>query len=198
MSAKPSVIVLAGPNGAGKSTLAPVLLRGKLGVTEFVNADVIARGLSAFDPDRVALQAGRIMLERLRELAERRETFAFETTLASRSFAPWIALLIESGYRFHLAFVWLPDVEMALQRVRDRVRSGGHNVPEETIRRRYTAGLRNFLELYQPLADSWRLYDNSDQKGPKLVALGRRTRVRRVVDAEAWNTITAASEEQGA
>jgi len=196
MSGNPSVIVLAGPNGAGKSTLAPVLLRGKLGVTEFVNADVIARGLSAFDPNRVAIQAGRIMLERLKELAERRETFAFETTLASRSFAPWIAQLIEAGYRFHLTFIWLPDVEMALQRVRDRVRLGGHDVPEETVRRRYTAGLRNLAKLYQPLADSWRVYDNSGQERPRLVALGRRTLVRRVADAEAWNKITAVSEEQ--
>jgi predicted ABC-type ATPase len=113
MSGNPSVIALAGPNRAGKSTLAPALLRGKLGVTEFVNADVIARGLSAFGPDRVALQAGRIMLERLKDLARQRQTFAFETTLASRSFAPWIAQLIEADYRFHLTFIWLPDVEMA-------------------------------------------------------------------------------------
>jgi predicted ABC-type ATPase len=196
MSAEPSVIVLAGPNGAGKSTLAPVLLRGKLGVAEFVNADVIARGLSAFDPDRVAIQAGRIMLERLKELAERRETFAFETTLASRTFAPWIAQLIESGYRFRVAFIWLPDVELALQRVRDRVRMGGHDVPEATVRRRYTAGLRNFFRLYQPLAESWRLYDNSGRERPKLVATGLRTAVRRVVDAEAWNTIAVTSEDQ--
>jgi predicted ABC-type ATPase len=197
MSAKPSVIVLAGPNGAGKSTLAPVLLRGTLGVTHFVNADVIARGLSAFDPDRVALQAGRIMLKRLKELADQHETFAFETTLASRSFAPWIAHLIEAGHRFHLTFIWLPDVEMALQRVRDRVRFGGHDVPAETVRRRYSAGLRNFLELYQPLADSWQVYDNSGQERPRLVALGRRTLVRRVADAKAWKTITASSEGQG-
>ena len=193
MSAKPSVIVLAGPNGAGKSTLAPALLRGQWGVTEFVNADVIARGLSAFDPDRVAIQAGRIMLGRLKELAERRETFAFETTLASRSFAPLLAQLIETGYRFRLVFVWLPDVEMALQRVRDRVRLGGHDVPEETIRRRYTAGGRNFLELYRPLADSWRVYDNSIGHQTRLIAIGRRKIVRSVCDAETWNRITGAS-----
>jgi predicted ABC-type ATPase len=191
MSGKPSVIVLAGPNGAGKSTLAPVLLRGKLGVTEFVNADVIARGLSAFDPNRVALQAGRIMLERLRELARQRLTFAFETTLASRSFAPWIAQLIKGGYRFRLTFIWLPDAEMALQRVRDRVLFGGHDVAAETVRRRYSAGVRNFLELYRPLVDSWRFYDNSVGQQMRLIAVGRRMIVRHVTDAETWNRITA-------
>jgi predicted ABC-type ATPase len=195
MSGNPSVIVLAGPNGAGKSTLAPALLHGNLGVTEFVNADVIARGLSAFDPDRVALQAGRIMLERLRELAGRHQTFAFETTLAGRSFAAWIAQLIDAGYRFRLIFIWLQDAEMALQRVRDRVLFGGHDVPPETIRRRYAAGLRNFLELYRQLADSWRFYDNSVGQQMRLIAVGRRTIVRQVFDAETWNRITATPSE---
>src|SRR5260370_25539595 len=133
----PPVIVIAGPNGAGKSTAAPVLLPNTLGVLQFVNADVIAHGLSAFQSEAVAMQAGRIMLQRLEELAANRMNFAFETTLSSRTFAPWIGKLRASGYSFVLLFLLLPDPEMAITRVLERVRQGGHNVPEDTIRRRY-------------------------------------------------------------
>lgn len=166
----PTVIVIGGPNGAGKSTIAPLVLRGVLGVTEFVNADVIAQGLSAFQPERKAVQAGRIMLARLKELAAAREDFAFETTLASRSFAPWLRELRGSGYSFHLAFVWLADASLAVSRVGARVISGGHHVPEETVRRRYQRGLRNFFDLYRPLATSWVLYDNSESERERVVA----------------------------
>jgi len=132
----PSIVIVAGPNGAGKSTVAPALLHGTLAVDEFVNADVIASGLSAFDPESAAIAAGRVMLARLHELAEQRESFAFETTLASRTFAPWLRDLRASGYQIHLLFLWLPSAEFALDRVADRVRAGGHNVPAETVRRR--------------------------------------------------------------
>src|SRR4051794_8354678 len=113
--ARPSVVVIAGPNGSGKSTAAPELLHGVLGVSEFVNADIIAQGLSAFNPERAAMAAGRIMLARIKGLAETRESFAFETTLASRSFAPWISGLIAGGYDFGLVFLWLPSPEMAVE-----------------------------------------------------------------------------------
>ena len=136
----PSVVILAGPNGAGKSTAAPALLQGALAVDEFVNADVIARGLSAFEPDRVAIAAGRIMLARLDELAAQRVDFAFETTLATRSFAPWLLGLTLSGYDVHLFFLWLSSADLAVARVADRVRAGGHHVPEAVVRRRYSAG----------------------------------------------------------
>jgi predicted ABC-type ATPase len=174
----------------GKSTAAPFLLRGALGVTEFVNADVLARGLSAFAPERVAGAAGRIMLLRLRELAARRESFAFETTLASRSFAPWLNRLIMDGYRFHLVFLWLPSADVAVARVAERVRLGGHSVSEDVIRRRYAAGLRNFFEFYQPLAATWRVYDNSGAMTPRLVAAGTGAEVAVVAAAEAWAEIT--------
>lgn len=153
----PSVVVLGGPNGAGKSTAAPALLQGALAVNEFVNADVIARGLSAFAPESAAIAAGRVMLGRLHELAAQRVTFAFETTLASRSFAPWLRSLRVSGYEVQLVFLWLPSADFAVERVAARVRAGGHNVPAETVRRRYHAGLRNFFSLYEPVASSWRL-----------------------------------------
>lgn len=186
----PSVIVLAGPNGAGKTTAAPVLLRETLGVVEFVNADTIAQGLAAFDPDGVAFEAGHIMHVRLRELADRRHSFAFETTLASRSSAPWLAQLLRTGYEFHLVFLWLPSADFAVQRVADRVRMGGHRVPETTVRRRYERGLRNFFELYQHLATSWRMYDNSAMESVRLIAAGIGTDTTQVGDQIVWNQIT--------
>lgn len=136
----PNVVVLAGPNGAGKSTLAEPLLAETLGIRHFVNADTLARGLSAFHAEDMAIKAGKIMLEHLHDLAERRVNFAFETTLASRTFAPWIAGLKASGYQFHLFYVWVPSAEVSVQRVLGRVMMGGHGVPEETIRRRYQRG----------------------------------------------------------
>jgi predicted ABC-type ATPase len=167
---KPHVIVLAGPNGAGKSTTAPILLRDAMAVDEFVNADVIAHGLSAFAPETVALSAGRIMLKRLTELAAKRVNFAYETTLASRTFAPWLEKLALSGYQSHLMFLALPSAEAALERVSIRVRLGGHGIPEQVIRRRFEAGLRNFFQLYQPIVSSWGLYDNSLPDQPLLIA----------------------------
>ncbi len=176
-------------DGAGKSTAGPALLRGALGVTDLVNADVIAQGLSAFEPEGVALTAGKVMLTRLRELAARRATFAFETTLAGRSYARWLAELKESGYKFRLIFLWLPTVELAVQRVADRVKRGGHGVPEGTIRRRHDAGLRNFFERYQPLADSWRFYDASSAPPARLVAAGSSTSVTSCLEPEVWNDL---------
>jgi predicted ABC-type ATPase len=157
----PNVILLAGPNGAGKSTAAPDLLHGALHVDEFVNADVIARGLSAFNPEGAALDAGRVMLSRLKELARQRKNIAFESTLASRTFAPWIRQLKKEGYKFHLFYFWLPSPEMCVNRVRERKSLGGHFVPSETIHRRYHAGIRNFFELYTPIADRWKFFDNT-------------------------------------
>lgn len=185
----PNLIIMAGPNGAGKSTVAPVLLRDTLGVTQFVNPDVIAQGLSAFEPDRMTFAAGRIMMTRLKALAKQRASFAFETTHASRSFAPWIRKLIQTGYQFHLLFLWLPSADFAVQRVADRVGLGGHNVPEILIRRRYEAGLCNFFALYQPLATTWQMYDNSGESGIRLIAAGQQTTLTQMGDAELWENL---------
>ncbi|REK30141.1 MAG: Zeta toxin family protein [Planctomycetota bacterium] len=195
LPSSPKVVVLAGPNGAGKSTTAPRLLRGVLGVEEFVNADTIAAGLSGFAPDRAAMAAGRVMLRRLRELAASKANFAFETTLASRSFAPWLARLRADGYRTHLVFLWLPSADTAVARVAQRVASGGHDVPEEVVRRRYAAGLRHFFSLYQTLADSWQFVDNTTGVGerPRIIAFGSALKVARVVAAEPWQRIQAQS-----
>jgi predicted ABC-type ATPase len=185
----PNLVVLAGPNGAGKSTTADKLLVGALQVMEFVNADVIARGLSAFRPETAAVEAGRIMLNRLRYLATQRANFAFETTLSSRSFAPWIADLRTKGYAFHLFFLWLPSPEAAVARVAQRVRAGGHDIPAETIRRRYHRGLKNFFRLYGPLASGWRFFDNSSRPGPRLIASGKAGGETTVLDTAAWRAI---------
>src|SRR6516225_1621380 len=132
----PSVIVLAGPNGAGKTTAAQSLLAETLRLRTFVNADVIAQGLSGFDPASAALEAGRIMLDRLHALAKERCDFAFETTLAVRSLVRWFRELQEAGYSIHLVYFWLADPDLAVSRVAERVRMGGHDVPEPTIRLR--------------------------------------------------------------
>jgi predicted ABC-type ATPase len=185
----PHVIIIAGPNGAGKSTTAPAILQGALGVTEFVNADTIAAGLSAFNPEKAAFHAGRVMLERLRQLADAGENFAFETTLASKTFAHWLEVLKAKGYAFHLFFLWLPSPDYAIARVAERVRIGGHNVPEETIQRRYNAGLRNFFTMYQPLADTWRMYDNSAPGEPHLLSYGECCTLINIADTNRWEAI---------
>ena len=187
--APPRVVALAGPNGAGKSTFGPAIIRGTLGITEFVNADVIARGLSGFDPDRAAFAAGRVMLQRMKELSKQKASFAFETTLASRSFAPWVQELSGEGYEFHLVFVWLPSADEAIRRVRDRVKRGGHSIPEDVIRRRYEAGLENFFQLYKPLATRWHIHDNSGSE-PRQIATGSREVVEGVLDEGIWSDLT--------
>lgn len=182
----PHVVVIAGPNGAGKTTLAPFLLRDALKLRDYVNADPIALGLSGFDPASVALQAGRVMLKRLHELAAQRKTLGFESTLAAKSYAGWIENLRSEGYEFQLMFLWLQSPELAVQRVKERVRSGGHDVAEEVIRRRYAAGLENFWSLYQPLANTWAVYDNSTRPGLMLIATGGEGEPLSVIEPELW------------
>lgn len=182
----PLVVVVAGPNGAGKTTTAPLLLKEALAVTEFVNADAIAIGLSAFRPESAAFTAGRAMLARLRVLAASRVDFAFETTPASRTFAPWLRELRTAGCHVHIAFLALPDAELAVARVQERVRDGGHDVPTETVRRRYRAGLRNLFGLYAPIVNSWQVMDNSARSGPVVIAQARTGQEPSIRDRAAW------------
>lgn len=184
----PNVIILAGPNGAGKSTISNCLIRVQFGCAHYVNADTIARGLSAFDVEAMALKAGRIMLQHLRDLAAAREDFAFETTLASKTFAPWIAELKAAGYQFHLVFLWLSSAELAIRRVQRRVREGGHAIPEDTIRRRYERGVENFFQLYRPLANTWSFYNHSNPKLSRLIAEKCDT-IENVHDPALWQAI---------
>ena len=192
--AKPKVIIIAGPNGAGKSTLAPHLLKDTFGLLEYINADTIALGLSAFSPESVAFEAGRIMLKRLRDLAAIHQTFAFESTLASRFYASWIRELKRAEYEFHLIYLWLRKPELAIQRVNERVQMGGHPVAEPIIRRRYVKGLRNLFKLYRPLADTWAVYDNSVAGSPALVATGKGVVETTVSGASIWQMMKEAAE----
>lgn len=165
----PNIVVIAGPNGAGKSTLAPFLLRDTLGILEYVNADTIAEGLSAFAPENASFDAGRVMLGRLHELAEAKKDFAFETTLASRFYSVWLKQLQESSdYRVSIVFLWLRNVELAIARVDARVKLGGHSIPEETIRRRYDRGIKNFFRVYQPVANAWRFFNAGTEPATEI------------------------------
>lgn len=185
----PHVIAVAGSNGAGKTTLAPFLIRDDYGLLEYVNADSIAQGLAAFSPESVAFEAGRIMLRRIRALAAQNLSFAFETTLASRSYARLIKGLHAAGYEFHLVYIWLGSADLAVQRVRERVRRGGHDVPEDIIRRRYVRGARNFFTVYSGLADTWGMYDNSSQGDPVEIAIKNKNTPPEIIREDVWQRI---------
>ncbi len=184
----PKVFIIGGCNGAGKTTSAMTPLPEILHCDEFVNADEIARGISPLNPEDVAFKAGRIMLQRIRELASNDRVFAFETTLATRSYAPLLRDLRQKGYSSALVFFYLNDVELAIARVAKRVALGGHSIPENVIRRRYERGLRNFLNIYIPLADLWIVYDNSGDH-PELVATGSKGIEQKVLKEYIWNNI---------
>ncbi len=161
--------MIAGPNGAGKTTFATEFLPNEADCPRFVNADLIAAGLNPFRPDLVHVRAGRLMLKQIHEYVRRGESFAFETTLSGRSHARWVPRWREQGYRVKLFFLRLPSPEAAIERVRRRVSEGGHDVPEEVIRRRFDSGWRNFERVYRGLVDEWALYDNSGHV-PELLA----------------------------
>ena len=144
-----------GCNGAGKTTASYTILPEILDCKEFVNADEIARGLSPFQPEKVAIQAGRLMLNRIKTLVCLGESFALETTLATKSYMNLIDEAKEKGYQITLLFFLLRSVDLAIMRVKNRVQEGGHNIPEDVIKRRYVSGLKNFFDLYLPIVDNW-------------------------------------------
>jgi len=158
------IVIIAGPNGAGKTTFAREFLPNEAGCPVFVNADLIAAGLAPFDPARVALRAGRLMLEEIHAHVRKGESFAFETTLSGRHYAQLIPQWRDLGYKVKLIFLSLPTPAMAIERVRVRVAQDGHNVPTDVIRRRFFSGRRNFENIYQKLVDAWALYDNAGEK----------------------------------
>lgn len=171
MNKEKKIIIIAGPNGAGKTTFAREFLPKEAGCLLFVNADLIAAGLSPFDPGIVEIRAGRLMLEEIRSHVRKGESFAFETTLSGRRFARMIPKWQEIGYRVKLVFLRLASVDIAIKRVQVRVRQGGHNIPKEVIRRRYEAGWDNFQKIYKNLVDAWIIFDNSGEK-PLFVEAG--------------------------
>jgi predicted ABC-type ATPase len=167
----PRVVILGGINGAGKTTASRAVLADVLKIPTFVNADAIARGLNGLNPEAESFRAGRLMLQEMDRLVEARADFAFETTLSARTYAAWLGKLRVLGYETYLYYYWLDSPELAITRVAARVLRGGHHVPDVDVRRRYARSVKNFIELYRPVADHWEVYDNSDY-GRKLLAIG--------------------------
>ena len=161
---KKDLYIIAGCNGAGKTTASFTILPEILNCKEFVNADEIAKGLSPFQPEKVSIESGRIMLERINDLLNSQENFAFETTLATKSYRSKIFLAREKGYNITLLFFWLRNTDLAIERVRTRVIEGGHHIETEVIRRRYKNGIKNLFEIYLPIADEIMIFDNSEGK----------------------------------
>lgn len=190
----PDVFIIGGSNGSGKTTVALSILPNFLDTFEYVNADQIASGLSPFNPESVAIQAGRLMLERMDYLANSGTNFAFETTLAARNFARFLSNCKTKGYTINLIYFWLQSPELAIERVRRRVESGGHNIPEDVIRRRYERGRRNLIELYLPLCDTWMVYNNSNPE-TRLVAASSINQQSTICDPEIWSQITSTDNE---
>ncbi|NCS23428.1 MAG: Zeta toxin family protein [Microcystis aeruginosa BS13-02] len=188
------VYLIAGPNGSGKTTVAKKILPNFLGVIDYVNADEIAAGLSPFNPESVAIQAGRLMLEKLVTLKCQGIDFALESTLAARNFARFLRDCRSSGYRLNLIYFWLQSPELALERVHRRVASGGHNIPEDVVRRRYERGRINLMQLYLPLCDTWVIYDNSEDE-PHLVAERPFNQQVIIYDSFIWQQITEAAHD---
>ena len=181
----PNIYIIAGCNGAGKTTASYTVLPVVLHCTEFINADNIAKGLSPFNVEGVAIEAARIMLTRMRELMAQNVDFAFETTLASRSYVSILKQAQQNGYKVHLIFFWLNSIELAKERVIQRVQSGGHNIPTDVIERRYAAGIKNLNELYITFVHSWRIYDNSDYRH-ELIAEGIKNSVTEIMDNDIY------------
>ena len=186
----PNLYIVAGCNGAGKTTASLTILPEILNCFEFVNADEIAKGLSPFQPEKVAIEAGRIMLNRVKQLMEQGENFAFETTLATKSYVSYIKKAKEKNYNITLVFIYLNSTALAKQRVKERVRKGGHNIEESVIMRRYESGLKNFFQLYAPLSDFWILVDNSSENYELYeIASGEFGQIKSILNQDLWNTI---------
>ena len=183
-----NLYIIGGCNGAGKTTASYTILPEILDCKEFVNADEIARGLSPFNPNSMAIEAGKLMLKRIKELLGRDESFAIETTLATRSYVNLVHQAQAKGYKVTLVFFWLHTPELALQRIAERVKNGGHDIPNTTARRRYIAGINNLFNLYAPEVDCWMIYDNSDN--PRIaVAQGGRFATTEVLNESLFTKI---------
>jgi predicted ABC-type ATPase len=168
-----NLYIISGCNGAGKTTASYTVLPEILDCREFVNADEIARGLSPFNPESVAIEAGRLMLQRIEYLLEKEETFSIETTLATKSYINLVHRAQAKGYTVRLLFFWLNSPELALMRIAERVAKGGHNIPETIVRRRYVAGISNLFRLFMDEVDFWVIYDNSEYPTVQIASGGK-------------------------
>jgi predicted ABC-type ATPase len=183
----PNVYIIAGPNGAGKTTFALEFLPNYADCRNFINADLIAAGMSPFSPESAAIRAGRLMLEEIELFMTRGADFGFETTLSGRTHLRVIRDLRERGYRVHFFYLWIPSVELALARIRERVLRGGHDVPEAVVRRRFDRSIRNFLVHYRLQGDSWNLYDNTAAT-PRIIASHEQGQLR-IVETKRYNDL---------
>ena len=184
---RPNLYIIAGPNGAGKTTFARKFLPHYVNCLEFVNADLIAGGLSPFAPEKAAIHAGRVMLEKIHSLGRRGVDFGFETTLSGKTYIKLFHDLKKRGYQIHLFFLWLGGITLALERIEMRVKHGGHDIPEAIVHRRFDRSLSNFFEFYKPLADSWTIFDNSGDV-PKVVAFEEFGKLE-IIDLQAFSFI---------
>ncbi len=165
----PTLYIIAGPNGVGKTTFADRYLPDHVKQLEFVNADLIARGLSPYDPDSAAIQAGRIALTRIRELIRLGVGFTWETTMSGKTAVGWLREARSAGFILKAYFLWVKAPEVTISRIRQRVVEGGHDISEEISRRRFTKTIHNFFQVYRPLFHTWKLFEN-DLSGPRLIA----------------------------
>ncbi|PSL33471.1 zeta toxin family protein [Chitinophaga ginsengisoli] len=191
----PELYIIAGCNGAGKTTASYTVLPEMLDCREFVNADGIAAGLSPFNPEKVAFEAGRIMLQRIEHLLLEMSDFAFETTLSTRSYVPLVKKAQQQGYNVTLLYFWLSSPEFAIQRVAQRVEEGGHNIPEDVIIRRYYRGIHNLMNLYIPICNNWIVVDNGEMT-PQIIAKSG-VFEKMILNNDIWDTILKQSEHDG-
>lgn len=180
MSGK-NLYIISGPNGAGKTTASYTVLPKILNCKEFVNADEIARGLSPFNPEGMAIEAGKLMLKRIDELLQKEESFSIETTLATRSYFKLVEAAHQKNYDVTLLYFWLKSPEQAAQRVAERVAKGGHDIPEYIIERRFWAGLNNLFNIYMPIVDTWLLVNNSETPRT-IIATGGKNQTTKIED----------------
>ena len=156
-----NIYIIAGSNGAGKTTFARMFLPEYAKCPNFINADLIAQGLSPFEPRTASLKAGKIVLQQIKEFSGRGVDFGFETTLSGKSYVKLLEELKNKGYKLHLYYLWIPNTQLAIERIKERVLEGGHNIPDIDVRRRFTRSISNFFRLYEPLLSTWMMFDNS-------------------------------------
>ncbi len=191
-----NLYIIAGCNGAGKTTASFTILPEMLNCKEFVNADSIAAGLSPFNPESVAIEAGRLMLSRIHELMKAGVDFAFETTLATRSYVSLVKAAQQMGYEITLLFIWLDSPRTAIQRVADRVAEGGHNIPDNVVERRYHRGIFNLINLYIPICNRWIVINNKDVV-PELISKGAHNEENIIINDYIWDIINTQSSTHG-
>lgn len=191
-----NLYIIAGCNGAGKTTASYTILPEIIECKEFVNADEIAKGLSPFQPEKVAFESGRIMINRINKLLKKNESFAFETTLSTRSYRNKIIQAKKQGYTITLLFFWLNNIELAKERVKTRVKEGGHNIPENVIERRYFKGIFNLFDIYLPIIDGALIFDNSFGK-PELIAHKMGTDNLEIIDSDKFKQLKKVYDTKG-